>query len=344
MADAASGSLRRYLLLRLAMAPVFLWLILTLLFLLLRVAPGDPVSVALGGRATPAQLEQAREESGFNDPILTQYTDYLAGVATGDFGDPYTDPRTVTEIVVDRFPATFELTMVAMVVAVGIGIPMGSRGAQRRDGPFDVASRLFGVLTYAAPVFWLGILAQLVFSVNLGWLPSGQRLSGSFSAADYDRTGFYLLDGIIAGDLAFIADVVGHLLLPGITLGLVVSGVFIRIVRVNMLQTMRADYVEAARARGVAERAVRYRHAFRNALIPVITIMGLQFSALLGGAVLTEETFGWPGLGSALVNYLNARDYAAVQGIVTVFAVVVVGFSLVIDLVNGLVDPRVRYS
>ena len=344
MSSSSSGSLRRYLLLRLAMAPLFLWLILTVLFVLLRVAPGDPVSVALGGRASEAQMEAAREESGFNDPLPTQYVDYLKGVATGDFGNPYTDPRSVTEIVGDRFPATFELTMVAMIVAVGIGIPMGSRAARNRDGPFDVGSRMFGVLAYAAPVFWLGILAQIVFSVNLKWLPSGQRLSGSFNASDYDRTGFYLLDGIIAGDPAFVWDVVKHLLLPGITLGLVISGVFIRMVRVNMLQTLRADYVEAARARGESERTVLYRHAFKNALIPVITILGLQFSALLGGAVLTEKTFGWPGLGSALVNYLNARDYAAVQGIVTFFAVVVVAFSLLIDLINGLVDPRVRYS
>ena len=148
----------------------------------------------------------------------------------------------------DRFPATFELTMVAMIVAVGIGIPMGSRAARSRDGAFDVGTRLFGVLTYAAPVFWLGILAQLVFSVNLGWLPSGQRLSGTFTASDYDRTGFYVLDGIIAGDPSFVWDVIKHLLLPGITLGLVISGVFIRMVRVNMLQTLRSDYVESARA------------------------------------------------------------------------------------------------
>src|SRR5688572_14773142 len=272
------------------MAPLFLWLILTVLFVLLRVAPGDPVSVALGGRASESQMEEAREESGFNDPLPTQYIDYLSGVVTGDFGNPYTDPRPVTEIVGDRFPATFELTMVAMIVAVGIGIPMGSRAARSRDGPFDVGSRMFGVLAYAAPVFWLGILAQLVFSVNLKWLPSGQRLSGSFTASEYDRTGFYLLDGIIAGDPSFVWDVFKHLLLPGITLGLVISGVFIRMVRVNMLQTLRADYVEAARARGVGERTVLYRHAFKNALIPVITILGLQFSALLGGAVLTEKT------------------------------------------------------
>lgn len=341
--SASTGSLRRYLLVRLALAPVFLFLILTVLFVLLRVAPGDPVTASLGGRASQSQIAEAREASGLDDPLAKQYFDYLSGVVRGDFGDPYTDPRSVTRIVADRFPATVELTLVAMIIAVTIGILVGARAARFRDGPFDVGGRLFGVLTYAAPVFWVGILAQLLFSVKLNWLPSGNRVSADIPVADLDTTGYYLIDALIHRDGRFLVDTLEHLILPGVTLGLVISGVFVRMVRVNMLQTLRSDYVEAARARGVPERRVLYRHAFRNALIPVITIMGLQFSLLLGGAVLTETTFSWPGLGSALVDFLNARDYAAVQGIVTFFAIVVVVVSLAIDLINGLVDPRVRY-
>jgi peptide/nickel transport system permease protein len=340
-ANARSGSLRTYILGRLAFAPVFLFLLLTLLFVLLRVMPGDPVAAALGDRVSAEQLEARRAAAGLNDPILVQYARYLGGVATGDLGTPVTDPRSVTQIVADLFPATFELTMFAMVVAVTVGILVGAIGARRRDGVFDVGGRLFGVLIYAAPVFWLGILAQLLFANRWGLLPTGNRLGARVVFEDI--TGFYLLDAVLQGNREFFVDALQHLLLPGMTLGLVISGVFIRMVRVNMLQTLRSDYVEAAHARGVADRRVLFRHAFKNALVPVVTIMGLQFALLLGGAILTETTFSWPGLGQGLVRYINNRDYAAVQGIVTFFAVLVVSVSLIIDIINGLIDPRVRY-
>ena len=336
-----SGSMRSYVLGRLAFAPIFLFILLTLLFVLLRVMPGDPVAAALGDRISADQLEARREAAGLNDPILVQYGRYLGGVVQGDLGSPVTDPRSVTQIVADLFPATFELTMVAMLIAVAIGIGVGAIGARFRDGPIDVGGRMFGIVAYAAPVFWLGILAQLLFANRWGLLPTGNRISARITYDD--PTGFYLLDSLLTTDWTMFTNTVQHLILPGATLGLVISGVFIRMVRVNMLQTLRADYVEAARARGVSERKVLFRHAFRNALVPVVTIMGLQFALLLGGAILTETTFSWPGLGQGLVEFINSRDYAAVQGIVTFFAVLVVSVSLLIDIVNGLVDPRVRY-
>ena len=336
-----SGSMRSYVLGRLAFAPIFLFILLTLLFVLLRVMPGDPVAAALGDRISADQLEARREAAGLNDPILVQYGRYLGGVVQGDLGTPVTDPRSVTQIVADLFPATFELTMVAMLIAVAIGIGVGALGARFRDGPIDVGGRMFGIVAYAAPVFWLGILAQLLFANRWGLLPTGNRISARITYDD--PTGFYLLDSLLTTDWTMFTNTVQHLILPGVTLGLVISGVFIRMVRVNMLQTLRADYVEAARARGVSERKVLFRHAFRNALVPVVTIMGLQFALLLGGAILTETTFSWPGLGQGLVEFINTRDYAAVQGIVTFFAVLVVLVSLLIDIVNGLVDPRVRY-
>ena len=338
---ARSGSLRTYVLGRLAFAPVFLFLLLTLLFVLLRVMPGDPIAAALGDRISAEQLDARREAAGINDPLLVQYGRYMSGVIQGDLGTPVTDPRSVSEIVVDRFPATFELTMFAMLLAVVIGVLAGAVGARFRDGPLDVGGRLFAIMIYAAPVFWLGILAQLLFANRWGLLPTGNRMSARIS---YEApTGFYMLDGFLTRDWTFLWTAFQHLLMPGLTLGLVISGVFIRMVRVNMLQTLRSDYVEAAHARGIGGRRVLFRHAFKNALVPVVTIMGLQFALLLGGAILTETTFSWPGLGTALVGFINRRDYVAVQGIVTFFAVMVVTVSLLIDIINGLLDPRVRY-
>lgn len=335
------GGLRAYVLGRIAFAPVFLFLLLTLLFVLLRVMPGDPVTAALGDRISAEQLDVRRRAAGLDDPILVQYARYLGGVVRGDLGTPLTDPRPVAQVIADRFPATFELTLFAFVVAVAIGVLAGALGARFRDGPLDVIGRIFAIVAYAAPVFWLGILGQLLFANRWGLLPTGNRISArqSFDAP----TGFYVLDGVLTRDPELLVAALRHLVLPGMTLGIVISGVFVRMVRVNMLQTLRSDYVEAATARGVPGRRVLFRHAFVNALVPVVTMMGLQFALLLGGAILTETTFSWPGLGTALVEFINKRDYVAVQGIVTFFAVLVVAVSLLIDVINGLIDPRVRY-
>ena len=202
---------------------------------------------------------------------------------------------------------------------------------------------MFGIIVYAAPVFFTGFLAQLLFSSTLGWLPSSGRASPVVEFELSQVTHFYLIDSALSGSWSQFWDVLSHLIMPAVTLGLLVSGVLIRLVRVNLLQTMKGDYVEAARARGVPERRVVVHHAFRNALVPVVTVAGLQFAILLGGAVLTEQTFNWPGIGAELVRYLNERDYVAVQGIITIFALAVVVISLMIDLVNAFIDPRVRY-
>lgn len=343
MTTGGSGGsgLRRYLLTRLAFAPLFLFTLLTAVFVLVRVMPGDPVVASLGGRATPDRIERAREALGLTDPIIVQYGRYLLDVLRGDLGEPLTDPRSVSQIVADRFPATLELTVFALIVAITVGVLVGAVSARRRDTAFDIGGRLFGIVVYAAPVFWTGILAQLLFANRLDLLPTGNRLSARVVAEA--PTGFYLLDGVITLNGELFVNALQHLILPGVTLGLLIGGVFIRMVRVNMLQTLRSDYVESARARGIPENRVLFQHAFRNALIPIITIMGLQAALLLGGAILTETTFSWPGLGSALVDFVNARDYAALQGIVTFFALVVFAISLLIDVVNGIVDPRVRY-
>ncbi len=335
------SSLRRYLLVRVALTIPMLFVLLTAVFLLMRVAPGDPVKATVGTRLSPEQIAERQEALGLNQPLHEQYVDYIAGAVTGDFGDPVTDRRDVTQIVTDTAPATFELAATALLVAVGVGVVVGAVSGRLRDTPFDVGGRLFGIIIYATPIFWLGLLAQLQFAVNWGWFPSGGRI-GAFEAPA-DITGFYLLDSILTTNWSALGSTLYHLVLPGVTLGLVIGGVFVRMVRVNMLQTLRADYVEAARARGIRERPVVFRHAFKNALVPIVTIVGLQFAILLGGAILTETVFNWPGVGAAIVDFIGARDYSAVQGLVTFIAVVIVVISLLIDVVNGLIDPRVRF-
>jgi len=336
-------SLRGYILTRLALAIPTVLILLTLVFLLMRVAPGDPITSALGGRVPSEELERRKEAAGLDKPLPEQYVEYLGDAFTLDLGTTINDDREVTSIIVENGSATLELTIAAFIVALAVGIPIGLLAGRYRDTSIDVGGRMFGIVVYAAPVFFTAFLAQLLFSNVLGWLPSSGRASPVVEFELNKVTHFYLLDTLFSGSWSNFWDVVRHLILPAVTLGLLVSGVLIRLVRVNLLQTMRGDYVEAARARGISERRVVVNHAFRNALVPVITVAGLQLAILLGGAVLTEQSFNWPGIGAELVRYLNERDYIAVQGIITIFALAVVVVSVLIDLINAFVDPRVRY-
>jgi peptide/nickel transport system permease protein len=336
-------SLRAYVLTRLALAVPTVLILLTLVFLLMRVAPGDPITAALGGRVGQQELEQRREAAGIDKPLVEQYVEYLGDAFTLDLGTTINDDRAVTSIITENGTATLELTVAAFLVALAVGIPIGLAAGRFRDTWIDTGGRLFGIVVYAAPVFFTAFLAQLLFSHELGWLPSSGRASPVVEFQLDKVTHFYLIDSALSGSWSDFWDVLSHLILPAVTLGLLVSGVLIRLVRVNLLQTMKGDYVEAARARGIGERRVVINHAFRNALVPVVTVAGLQFAILLGGAVLTEQSFNWPGIGAELVRYLNERDYIAVQGIITIFALAVVLISLLIDLITAFVDPRVRY-
>jgi len=340
---AQGTSLRTYLLTRLGLAIPTVLILLTMVFLLMRVAPGDPIQAALGGHVSQEEIERRSAEAGYDRPIVTQYLEYLGDALTLDLGTTLTDHRTVTSIIVENGTATLELTFYAFTIAVLIGVTIGLAAGRYRDTWVDTGGRLFGIVVYAAPVFFVGFLLQLLFGSTLGWLPTTGRVGPIVEFELSNPTHIYTIDAIVTGNWNALGDVFLHLILPSVTLGLLVSGVLIRLVRVNLLQTMRGDYVEAARARGVSERRVVLHHAFRNALVPVVTVAGLQFAILLGGAILTEQTFNWPGIGAELVRYLNNRDYIAVQGIITVFALAVVLVSLVIDLVNAFIDPRVRY-
>jgi peptide/nickel transport system permease protein len=336
-------SLKNYLLTRLALVIPMVFILLTFVFLLMRVAPGDPISASLGGHVPPAVIDQIKHKLGFDAPLWKQYVDYLWSVLRGDFGHTITDQRPVSDIILVNGAATLELTFFAMLVAIVVGVLVGLVAGRFRDTPLDVGGRLFGIVIYAMPVFFIGLLAQLFFGSYLGWLPTSGRASPLTQATLQTHTNLFIIDSIWDRNWAALKDVVEHLILPAVTLGLVTAGVFIRLIRVNVIRTLKDDYVEAARARGIKERDVVYRHAFRNALVPVITVIGLTLAGLLGGAVLTETTFNWPGIGHELVLYLENRDYAAVQGIIIVFGLVVVFVSLVIDFINAFIDPRIRY-
>ncbi len=341
--NSSGTSLKTYALTRLALVVPMVLILLTMVFLLMRVAPGNPISAALGGKVPPAVVNDITKRLGFDKPLYVQYGDYLWGIVRGDFGTTITDRRPVRDIIVENGGATLELTVAAMIVAILVGVVVGLLAGRYRDTWIDVGGRMFGIVIYAMPVFFLGFLAQLLFGSWLGWLPTSDQASPITQAFLPVHTHILFVDAIWARDWSALWDIAKHLILPATTLGLVIGGIFIRLVRVNVIRTMKDDYIEAARARGIGERSVVYRHAFRNALVPVVTIVGLQMALLLSGAVLTETTFNWPGIGHELINYLQNRDYTAVQGIIVVFALVVVVASLVIDFVNAFIDPRIRY-
>jgi peptide/nickel transport system permease protein len=335
------GSLPRYVGQRLLLMIPMIWVVLTLVFLLLRIAPGDPVSASVGGRLSEEEQDRRREQLGLDRPLIVQYLEYLGSVVRLDFGRTLSDNRPVTDLIIDNGGATLTLTVGAFLIALLVGIPAGLLAGRRRDSATDVVLRLGGIVTYATPIFVTGLIMVLIVG-GTGW-PTYDIASPITKFQVETVTHILLVDAVIAGDGAAVVDVLKHHVLPCLALGLALCGVFIRLVRVDLLMTLKGDYVEAARARGIPEKHVVRRHAFRNALVPLITVIGLQVALTLSGALVTETTFNWPGLGTQLIDYLNARDYPAVQGLVTFFAVIVVVVSLVVDIVNAMVDPRVRY-
>ncbi|MDR0359721.1 MAG: ABC transporter permease [bacterium] len=343
MSRGRQGSLRAYLVMRLLLTVPMVFILLVMVFLLMRVAPGNPIEAALGGKLSPAQLAARVHEAGFDKPLIVQFGQYLGDVFTGNFGTSVTDQRAITNVLAVNGAATLELTGAALFIAILVGIPTGLLLAHHSDSWGDAIGRVFSVGIYAAPVFVTGLVLQLFVGVKLGLLPTSGQASPIVQATMSQPTHILVVDALLSGSTSDLWDVISHLIMPAFVLGMVIAGVFTRVVRINAIQTLQADYVDAARARGIRERRVVVQHAFRNALVPVTTVMGLQAALLLSGAVLTEETFNWPGLGHELITYLNNRDYTAVQGIVTAFGLVVVVVSLLIDVVTALIDPRVRY-
>jgi peptide/nickel transport system permease protein len=307
-----------YVVTRFFLAIPMVFILLTLVFVVLRIMPGDPVSAMLGGHAPEKVIEEKKEELGLNKPILAQYVDYLGNLLRLDLGDSMIFSQKVSQSILEKLPATLELTLFGLFFSLAIGIPLGSYAAQKRRSGRDFGIRLYANVAYCIPVFWMA--------------------SSAFS-----RTGFYIVDTLAAGNFAAFGDVLWHLFLPSVTLGVVLSGIFVRLTRANMLDVMKSDYILAARARGIPERRVVYNHGLRNALIPIVTMLGLQFSLLLAGAILTESTFSWPGMGRLLLERISLRDYPTIQGIIVVYALFVSFVSLLVDLLYAVIDPRVKY-
>jgi peptide/nickel transport system permease protein len=336
-------ALQYYVFSRLLLAPLMIWTIVTLVFILLRATPGDPADAILGNRAPEAAKQALREQLGLADPLWLQYFHYMGKLLHLDLGTSLTSRGLpVRQIIQQHFPATVELSFFGLAVAVIVGVGVGILSASRPNTIFDVGGRLFGIITYAIPLFWMGMVFQLIFSVQLGWFPLGTRFPIELPPPQ-PIFGLYTLDSLLEGSWVKFLMALYYLVLPSFSLGILLSGIFERIVRVNLRQTLQSDYVEAARARGIPERQILVSHALKNALIPVITILGLTFAALLGGAVLTEVTFSWPGLGNRLYEAISLRDYPTVQGVMVFFGVIVVLASMAIDIVNACIDPRIRY-
>jgi peptide/nickel transport system permease protein len=336
-------SLQSYLLSRLLLAPLMLWAIATLVFLLLRATPGDPVDAILGPKAPPEVRQQLRAQLGLNLPLPLQYLHYLGDLLRGDLGTSLTSQgERVTAIIARHFPATAELAIASLIIALVLGLGVGLATAARPDSRRDAAGRLFGIITYALPPFWAAMLVQLLFAVQLGWFPIGTRYPVTLDPP-LGPTGLYTLDALVQGDWRACGLALWYLALPAGTLGLLLSGIFERIGRVNLRLALQSDYVDAARARGIPERRILFNHALRNALIPLVTVLGLTLAALLGGALLIETTYAWPGLANRLFEAISLRDYSTVQGIVVFFALLVVLASVAVDALNALIDPRIRY-
>ncbi len=409
--------LRSYIATRILLTIPMIMLLLSIVFLIIRVIPGDPVLLHFERKASEEAMEAMRQQLGLDRPLPIQYIEYLGGLLRGDLGSSMQDFSPVSEQIFSAFPATLELAISSMIVAVAVGILLGVRASKSYDSPQDHSIRAFGIVVYAIPIFFLGMIFQMVFAINLHWLPAngrfppripepvglivrlGRPVDGFAGVLAWSSlaglagcalcivalkrrrvkfwvkgflisllvffaswgiwtylawnsmnagalrisTGLFTVDSLIEGSPLKFVESLRYLFLPSLTLGLVLSGVFIRLTRSNMLETLRLDFVTAAKARGLREAAVTYGYALRNAFLPILTMMGLQFATLLGGAILTETTFSWPGLGRYLVDRINFRDYTAIQGAVVYFALIVAAVNLVVDILYAYLDPRIRF-
>ncbi len=325
----------------LLLIPILLGLSI-LVFLWIRALPGTPATALLGERATSEAVAAIREQYGLNDPIHEQYFKYLKSLVSLDFGDSITSRQPVLEEFKQRFPATIELAIAAMLFSVCVGIPLGFLAAKRHGGTLDHLSLVVSLLGISVPIFFLAIILKYIFAVQLGWLPTVGRISVLITIEH--PTNFYVLDAILAGNWEAFVDTIKHLILPAVALGSIPLAIIARITRASVLDVQNEDYVRTARAKGVAPGAVDRRHVLRNALLPITTIIGLQTGLLLSGAVLTESVFAWPGIGTWLLEAIEARNYPVIQGGILFIALVFVLVNLIVDISYGFLNPRIRLS
>jgi peptide/nickel transport system permease protein len=331
----------RYILRRLLFTIPILFGVSVLVFAFVRALPGGPAIALLGERATEQAIEQIERDLGLDQPVYVQYARYMGNVLKGDLGFSISTRRPVSDELKQRFPATVELGLAAMVFAVLAGIPLGYVAAKRYGGVVDNASLVGSLIGISIPVFLLALVLKYVFAIKLGWLPTIGRLEVTRSVPH--PTNFYLLDTIIAGDGAAFIDAVKHLILPAIALGTIPLAIVARITRAAVLDVLGEDYVRTAQAKGLDPSVIDRRHVLRNALLPVVTVIGLQTGLLLTGAVLTETVFAWPGMGSWMLNAIRFRDYAVIQGGILFFVFIVILVNLIVDISYAFLNPRIRY-
>ena len=339
-----SSSLRNFLITRVLLTIPMVLILVTMVFFVMRILPGDPIRSQLGPKVSEEQAAALRERLGLNRPILIQYFDFIKNMVTFNFGTALTQgERPIIEELAERMPATIELSIPSILFTAIIGIFMGAYAARQRKKPVDFGIRLFSIFIYSIPIFFMGLVFQIIFSVRLDWLPLAGRMDPIIQLNFNSITGFYFIDSILTRNWAALRSTLTHLILPSLTLGLALCGVFIRLTRVNMIEMLQSDFITAGRARGIPENRLVYKHALRNTFIPILTLLGLQFAILLAGAVLTETTFSWPGVGRYLVERIGLRDYTAVQATIGIFALFVAVISLLMDIIYAFVDPRIRY-
>lgn len=299
-----------------------LFVVVTITFILTRMIPGNPARTLLGPQASPDEIARMETEMGLDKPKLEQYVDYVLGVVQGDFGKSYSYNKPVLSLILERLPATLMITLTGLGLALLVGIPIGALSAVKQYSAFDYIAMVVALIGVSMPIFWLGLMLVLTFSVNLGWLPA---------------MGMGSMDN-------GLWNVIRHMILPCVCLATIPAATFARITRSSMLEVINTDSVKALRSRGIKESSVIWKHAFKNALPPIVTVLGLQLAGAFTGAILTETIFSWPGMGTMIVNAINNRDYALIQGTVLFIAVVFVFVNLLVDLVYMVINPRVNYE
>ncbi len=323
-----------------------------------RLVPGDPATIMLGERSSPVDRDRLRQDLGLNRPMFlnwegmseqgitglfdSQYFGFMGSALKLDFGRSIFSFIPVRDGLLQRFPATLELALFAMIFAVLVGIPLGVIAALRRGTLADTSVTVFALAGVSFPVFWLGIIFIYIFAVNLGWLPSSGRISVTMNLNNI--TGLYVLDGMLQGRWDFVVDALKHLVMPAVAVGTIPLAIVVRMTRSSMLEVLGQDYIRTARAKGLPKRVVTRKHALRNALLPVVTVIGLSFGTLLSGAILTETVFAWPGIGRWVYQAIASRDYPIIQGGVLFVAFVFVVVNLLVDLSYSFIDPRIQYS
>ena len=332
----------KYIIRRLVLLVPVLFGVSLATFVVMHLFTTDPAAMILGQHATVEKMAAVRQELGIDKPIHVQFVDYLSHIVQGDLGKSVITKTSITDELMKRFPATVELAIVAIIIASIIGITLGVISAVKQNSIYDYGAMVTALMGVSMPIFWLGLMMIIVFSVILGWLPASGRIGIGMQPEHI--TGLYLLDSVLTGNLESFWDALEHLIMPAVALGSYSTAIIARMTRATMLETVRQDYIRTARAKGLPEKIVIVKHALRNALIPVVTVIGLQMGALLGGAVLTETVFSWPGIGAYVVDGIMTSDYPRVQGAVLLVGTIFVLVNLVVDVLYSYLDPRIQHS